>query len=206
MIDAKSQNLSPDEQTKLDGRMIDAAEQGRTETVRALLADGAYVRADDDSALDLAARHGHTATVQALLAAGAYVHAGDDKALRHAALNNQTETVQTLIAAGANVHAEADYALRWAAYYDWSDTVQILIKHIFAPDSWHGKNRTEIEGQANALYDKIKTNHPQEPIKPEVLRKAGTALFESAMQCWEQIRPPPPKLQISPFPAQPRPL
>jgi hypothetical protein len=130
------------------------------------------------------------------------VHAEDDYALRMAANHGYPQTVRALLEAGANVHAEDDHALRRGAYWGQTETVRGLAAHIFAPDSWRGKNRTEIESAANALYDKIKAENPQS----ERLRTAGTILLDCALCCWEQIRPAPPKLQISPFPAQPRPL
>src|ERR1039457_750171 len=125
-----------------------------------------------------------------------------DGRLIDAAWTGGTETVEALLAVGADVHARDDYALRWAAYRGRTQTVQILARHIFAPDFWRGKNRAEIEAEAEALYNKIKADHPQ----PECLHMAGTILADTALTCWEQVRPPPPKLTISPLPAQPRPL
>jgi hypothetical protein len=98
-------------------------------------------------------------------------------------------------------------ALRWAAYYGRIKTVEVLAKHLFAPESWRGKSRAEIEAGATALYDKIKKAYsPSNPITTDRLRTAGTILADSALTCWEQVRPPPPKLTLSPLPAQPRPL
>src|ERR1017187_9851538 len=79
--------------------------------------------------------------------------------------------------AGANVHAEDDHALRRGANWGQTETVRGLAAHIFAPDSWRGKNRTEIESAANALYDKIKAENPQS----ERLRTAGTILLDCAL-------------------------
>jgi hypothetical protein len=168
----KPKQLSPEEQEELDGRLIDAAWTGGTETV------------------------------EALLAVGADVHARDDYALREAAYRGHADTVRLLLGSGADAHAKDDEALRWAAYGGRTQTVQILARHIFAPDFWRGKNRAEIEAEAEALYNKIKADHPQ----PECLHMAGTILADTALTCWEQVRPPPPKLTISPLPAQPRPL
>jgi ankyrin repeat protein len=194
--------MPPDEQEELDRRLISAAMNGQTETVRALLAAGADVHATNDSALCSAACWGHTEVVKALLASGADVHAYDDEALRFAAYNGHTEIVKVLLASGADVHARDDEALRWAARNGRTGTLRVLTRHIFARESWRGKSRAEIEAQANALYDKIKGNNPS----PEHLHKAGTILADCALTCWEQVRPPPPKLTLSPFPAQPRPL
>ncbi len=159
-------------------------------------------QSDLDSRLVHAAANGDMQTVQTLLAAGADVHAKDDYALHYAAYHGHAETVQVLLASGADVHAQNDWSLWWATLNGHTETVQVLAKHIFAPESWRGKNRAEIEAEATALYDKINASD----INPEYLRKAGTILLDSALTCWEQVRPPPPPIQISPLPAQPRPL
>src|ERR1022692_3090507 len=178
--------LSPDEQKELNDRLLGAAQCGNTQRVSALLAAGADVHAWTDSALRLAAFNGNARTIQTLLASGADAHAFDDTALRWAADNGHTETVQTLLAAGADVHVWDDDALRRAATKGHTEMVQLLAAHIFAPDSWRGKSRAEIESHASALYDKIKTNMPSNPIKPERVRQAGTILLDCALTCWEQ--------------------
>jgi ankyrin repeat protein len=203
MTDTKPKKLSPDDQSNLYDRLIDAAKDGNTETVKMLLASGANVRAWDDYALSRAARNGHTETVKTLLAAGANVHANDDVALCWAALNGHAETVQSLLGAGADVHAQDDWALCLAASFGHTETVRILARHIFAPDSWCGKNRAEIEAVARALYNKIEADGPN---TPEHLHQAATILADAAIDYWHQVRPAPPKLQISPLPAQPTPL
>jgi|ERR1039458_1717886 ankyrin repeat protein len=224
--------MTQDEQTNLDNRLRDAAADGHTETVRALLAAGADVHAHEDMALlnaascghtktvevllahgadvhrdeyvlCVAASNGHTETVKALLAAGANVDAMDDLALCVAARYGHTDTVKVLLSASADVHAENDYALRWAAYWADAKTVRFLARHIFAPESWRGKSRAEIEEHASALYDKLKAGNPP----PDRLHKVGTILADCAIDCWHQVRPPPPPgFKISPLPAQPRPL
>jgi len=73
-----------------------------------------------------AARRGRTEDVKALLAAGADVHAQDDKALLRAAQNGQTETVTVLLKAGADVHAGNDDALRFAQFRGYTETVGVL--------------------------------------------------------------------------------
>jgi ankyrin repeat protein len=227
-----AQKLSPDKQKDLDHCLIDAVDHGNTQTVRTLLAAGADVHAQDDEALRwaaeggraetvnlllasganvharndealcLAAYFGHTETMEVLLSAGADVHAWDDRALYYAAYWGHTETVKVLLSAGANVHVWDDDALWWAAWNGHMETVQVMARHIFAPDSWHGKSRAEIEAHANALYDKIKFENPQ----PDRLRTAGAILLDCALCCWEHVRPAPPKIQITSLPAQPRPL
>jgi hypothetical protein len=130
-----------------------------------------------------------------------------DSRLISAALNGNTQMVRTLLSAGADVHAHDDWALCVAAYDGHTDTVKALVAHIFAPDSWHGKSRAEIEAHATALYGKIKTYIPWNPITPERLQQAATLLADSAIACWHQVRPPPPPgFKISPLPAQPRAL
>ena len=114
--------------------------------------------------------------------------------------------MKVLLAEGANVHAHDDEAVRWASHRGLTETVQVLAANIFDADSWCGKSRAEIETVAAALYERIKANNPQNPITPERLRTAGAILLDCALTCWEQVRPPPPKLQISPLPAQPRPV
>jgi ankyrin repeat protein len=183
-----------------------AAKGGHTETVRTLLSVGADVHATNDSALCSAANRGRTETVKVLLAAGADVHAENEYALCWAAYDGRAETVKVLLASGANVHEYDDYALRWAANNGHAETVQVLARHIFAPDSWRGKSRVEIEAAANALYDEIRVYSPSNPITPERLRTAGAILLDCALTCWEQVRPPPPRFKISPIPAQPRPV
>ena len=157
-----------------------------------------------DSRLIEAARKGNTETVSRLLAGGANVHALDDWALDGAAKPGYTETVKVLLAYGADVHADDDNALCGAAHWGHMETVRVLARHIFAADSWRGKSRTEIEAYAAGLYDKIKTELPAP--QPERLNMAATILADCAIDCWHQVRPPPPKIHISPLPAQPRPL
>jgi hypothetical protein len=164
--------MTPDEQSKLNNRLTNAA------------------------------TNGDTATVQTLLAAGADVHAENDWALCYTSANGHTETVKTLLANGANVHSGDDWALRVVARYGHTEMVLVLAKHIFAPDSWRGKSRAEIEAHANSLYDKIKAQN----IQPERLLTAGHILIDSSIECWQQVRPALPKIQISPLPARPRPL
>ena len=126
-----------------------------------------------------------------------------DKRLIEAADLGDTKAVQTLLADGADVHAGDDDALCWAVWFGHTETVQILARHIFAADSWRGKSRAEIEAYATALYNKIEAENP----KPDRSRQAATILADCTIDCWHQVRPPPPPgFSISPLPAQPRPL
>src|ERR1022692_502449 len=126
-----------------------------------------------------------------------------DDRLLVAGFTGDTRTVRLPLAARADVHTGNDYALRWAALNGHTETVQVLARHIFAPDSWRGKSRAEIEAQATALYDKIKASG----ATPECLLKAAKILADCAIDCWHQVRPAPPSgFKISPIPAQPRPV
>lgn len=208
--------MTPEEQKELDNYLINADKRGKaearplrwaaghghTETVKLLLAAGANVHADNDWALRMASNCGHTDTVKVLLVAGANVHAVGDYALRGAAKNDHTETVKILLAAGADVHAWDDWALRFAARNGNTETMQVLARHIFVHHAWRGKSREEIEAQAKALYDQIASDNPQ----PECLLPAAKILANCAIDYWQRVRPAPPKLQISPLPAHPRPL
>jgi Ankyrin repeats (3 copies) len=158
LFSKKPKKLSPDEQKNLDECLIQAAWNGKMETVKTLLAADADVHAWSDLALRGASGNGRTDTVQALLAAGANVHVGDDSALCNAALNGCAETVQ------------------------------VLANHIFAPESWRGNSRAEIEAYAAALYSKIEIYG----ATPERLHEAGFILVDCALTCWEHVRPPAP--------------
>jgi hypothetical protein len=110
----------------VDRALVVAAENGQTDTVRALLDAGANVYVVDDLPLWLAALNGHADTVKALLDAGADVHADEDSALLLAAASGHTGTVKALLDGGANVHAKEDWVLRWAAKNGHIDTLRVL--------------------------------------------------------------------------------
>ena len=84
---------------KVNDALINASENGHTETVKVFLEAGANVHALDDWALRWTSYNGHTETVKVLLEAGADVHALDDWALYYASENGHTETVKVLKAA-----------------------------------------------------------------------------------------------------------
>jgi hypothetical protein len=116
-------------------------------------------------------------------------------------LDDHIKTIQILVA-----HHGAGLVLCGMTKNGHMDTVQLVASQLFTPDSWRGKSRSEIEAQANALYDRIKAYSPSNPISPERLRIAGVILLDCALTCREQVRPPPPRLTLSPLPAQPRPV
>ncbi len=87
-----------------------AALYGRADVIRALLAGGANVAADQDgeSALAVAAHEGHTAAVEALVAGGAEVNVKDKDGitpLMAAASSNRASAIRALLARGADVNA-----------------------------------------------------------------------------------------------------
>src|ERR1022692_2862022 len=91
-----------------DAALALAAENGHTETVRALLDAGADVHARTDAPLWVAAMRGHADTM-----------------LQKASANGHVDTVKVLLAAGANVHALGDKALRRAAGNGHTDAVRL---------------------------------------------------------------------------------
>jgi len=104
-----------------------AAAGGDNGKVRALLAAGANVHAEQEHALLAAVRiacswrqprstlDARMDTVRALLEAGADVHARGDKAVRIAASQGRTEIVRMLLDAGADIHALNDWDARQLA-------------------------------------------------------------------------------------------
>jgi hypothetical protein len=91
--------------------LIDSADQGKIERVKAIIAAGVDVNAKDQwgvCPLGAAAVSGHADCVKALVAAGANVNAkgnSDITALLAAALGGNSDCVKELIAAGADVNA-----------------------------------------------------------------------------------------------------
>ena len=94
--------------------------------IKALLANGADVHANNDWALRYAALYGYLDVVKFLVANGADVHAYDDWALRNAACYGCLAIVKFLVANGADVHANNDEALRNAAYNGYLNVVKFL--------------------------------------------------------------------------------
>ena len=121
----------------VDSELRSAAIEGRSDTVRALLANGADVNATDRygwTPLMLAALASHDDTVQTLLANGAHVNAkgnGGATALIWAATLGHTDIVQRLVVDGADVDAkdwQERSALMWAARNDLGPTLQALLR------------------------------------------------------------------------------
>ncbi|RLA86891.1 MAG: hypothetical protein DRG34_06060, partial [Deltaproteobacteria bacterium] len=99
--------------TKVNRAFLDAAFNGDTMAVKALLAEGADVNVKDGigfTALFGAARSGHTETVKLLLAKGAdpnvRLPTSGTTALMYAALNGHNDIVVVLLDQGAEVNTK----------------------------------------------------------------------------------------------------
>ena len=79
--------------SKLDKQLIDEVRYGHEEGVRALLAAGANVNAENDMAIRAASYNGHAEIVKILLEAGANV---SDAAIRLASTRSCTDVVKLL--------------------------------------------------------------------------------------------------------------
>ena len=112
-----------------------AAYEGRKETVKFLLDNGADVNAEDQefSALYLAVDRGHDEVVRLLLEKGANInarggHGSIGKALDLAANKGYEKVVQLLLDNGADVNPEDDpYSALWKAVYRGHDKVVRLL-------------------------------------------------------------------------------
>jgi ankyrin repeat protein len=131
-----SSSSAPLTQAERDEQLLNAALNGDTDTVSALIAAGANVNAAGQygyTALMKAAFNGHIAIVSLLIAAGANVNAASQygyTALMKAAARGYTATALALIAAGANVNAanqRGETALMWAAAHRHNKTAFCLL-------------------------------------------------------------------------------
>ena len=134
--DHDGDGLSNLEEFNLTVSLMDAVENGDTETVLALLEYSSYMAIlFDTEPLIGASYHGHTETVKALLDAGADVNMGSPgvgwTALSMAADNGQTEVIKILLDAGVNVNAaigNGNTALMRAAMHGQTEVVEILLE------------------------------------------------------------------------------
>lgn len=113
--------------SRLDQKLVAAAEDGDLAGVKAALAAGADVHANDDEALCQAAKHGYLEIVETLVAAGADVHVDAGYPLRAASQNGHLSTARCLLDAGADVDADNNAALCMAAQRGRLDVVNLLI-------------------------------------------------------------------------------
>jgi ankyrin repeat protein len=120
----------------LAGEVSEAAKEGRTEDVRALLKRGADPdennKAIDSPAIVLAAMNGHTETVRVLLDHKAAIdkkNTYQNTALMLAALYNHKEVVQLLIERGADLeqhNSRGQTALEWTEERNCHETAALL--------------------------------------------------------------------------------
>ena len=161
--------------------LLNAAFKGHTETVKALLAEGADPNAEDDigqSALIGAARNGHSDTVSVLLAAGANANARlrttGWTALTLAAKNGHLDIVKALLENGAEPNIKDKFgrtALMWAAENGHSMVVKALISKGV---DLHAKDRF---GKSALTLAKMKKR--RNTVK--VLEEAGSREVEHGM-------------------------
>ena len=127
-------------QNKNEDTALHLAARGRTETVRALLDNGADAVINEpdkggETALHKAAQGGHTNTVRVLLNNGADVNAQTNNkttALYEAAAGGHTDTVRVLLNNGADVDTRDNNertALHWATEGGHIDTIQVIVNH-----------------------------------------------------------------------------
>jgi len=109
--------------TEVNRAFLDAAFNGDTKAVEALLAEGADVNVKDGigfTALFGAARSGHTETVKLLLAKGAdpnvKLPTSGTTALMYAAYGGRSQVVQTLLAKGAEINVKDNEGLTALEY------------------------------------------------------------------------------------------
>jgi hypothetical protein len=123
--------------------LFHAAENGHTETVRALTACGADVSAADvrgETPLFIAARRGHTETVRAMVACGADVSTASKDGFTPvyaAAESGHTETVLELAACGTNVNTASSRGWGFTPLYvadllGNTETVRALVREFGA--------------------------------------------------------------------------
>lgn len=110
-----------------DSALMGAVEQGCTETVRLLVKAGADVDAVWGFPLVNASENGFAEIVQILIDAGADVSGDDSTPLIVAALNGHLDVVHTLLNAGANVNPGHGHILASAALEGHVDVVRVLL-------------------------------------------------------------------------------
>lgn len=94
--------------TRLNRKLIIAAEKGNLKKVRSLLKQGADIHILDDLAVRLAAENGHLRVVRYLVETtgpeqGANIHSNNDYALYQASVRGHLPVVQYLVEQGANI-------------------------------------------------------------------------------------------------------
>jgi len=127
--------LSPDEQTRLDTKLLNLAWSGITPCME-MIEYGADVNARDGKGLTsllIAATRGHTDLVKYFIDMGAGVNAKDDKgytSLHYAAENDNTESLKCLIKKGVDIEAkdnDGETPLHKAAGHGSLESLKYLI-------------------------------------------------------------------------------
>jgi ankyrin repeat protein len=169
---------------EIDSNLITAARTGSSETVQALIDQGANVNAQDDTgqtALMAAASRGATGTVQLLLNKGASVNAKDSTGKtallwatsgspgRFGLIQTLTDTAQVLLTAGADAtvsDAEGKTALMWAATHGYDIILRTLVTRNVPLDTQDKQGNT-------ALFFAVSNDHID---LVRVLLKSGAAV------------------------------
>ena len=140
---------SPSGRESVTTQLHEAAWQGHTETVQALIsAAGAdpnsySIRRYGGTSLHKAASQGHAETVQALLSAGAdpnlhSTHSYGGTPLHSATWSGDPETTRVLIAGGADPDARDEYGgtpMHWATRYGNAEELQAILASGADPNS-----------------------------------------------------------------------
>jgi ankyrin repeat protein len=150
-----------------------------------------------------AAERGDTKSVQDLLAKGVNLHAWHCNAIQRAAHKGHADIVSILLANGAHARTRGDLPIAIAVKFNHFAVVKLLAAAIFSPDLWRDKTLADISAEARLISQRIKSSFDPEP---ELLRQAELILFDYGMTCWEQVRPDPPQIKISPTPAKGNPV
>jgi len=166
--------------------IIKAAQEGRTKTVKALLADGAAVNTMDqegNTPLMWAARNGHSEIVKMLLAKGADVDTEDSRGatpLMAASGHGHTEVVKALLDNGADVNAvdrAGITALVVASGYGFAEIVKLLLDK--------GAELAPFGAHKNALEEAQRQGHTEIVV---LLKKALDRETEEKGPLFEILR------------------
>jgi len=133
----------------MDRKLLLAAELGRLDMVRELIASGARVEAVaffDRRPLHLAAGAGQVAVVEYLLEKGAEIDAADNdgwQPLHHAVEAEKAAVVEVLLDAGADPAARAKAGITPLELADDSPEILALLKKWMAPDFLEKRRQAE---------------------------------------------------------------
>lgn len=158
-----------------------------------------------DKRFQMAISDGDIKLVERLIAQGASIHGTKihDFPAQWAIENGQQEILKLLIRHGVDPRSGDGVLILTALYSDQRAILKFLISLIFSPDLWRGKSRTDIEGEADLIYQQIEKYAAYDELNMEQgLRNFRLLLFDAAMTCWEHVRPDPPRISVSDIPAK----